>query len=355
MSIYILNIIIILFISIIMILKIDKNMKDILVLISGLFPLTITSMIRAYNVGVDTNSYIIHYERIKNIQFKDISKYDMEILYVLLNKVITLLGDNKQLIIICTTLIIMALLYKFIKNNSNNVWMSVFLFLCLDFYFVSFNLIRQFIAIMIVANSFKYIKQEKIFKFIFCIFIATLFHSSALVCVPIYFFKDIEINFKNISLFSIISGCLFFMNDLLIKILIKIFPSYYHYLNSSYFNGNTGSGVRGIIVYGGILTFVTLILIKFREKRKDINCMYYCLFIAFVIAILGKNFLLISRIMYYFAIFVIIIIPNCLCYIKQKKIKIFIHYSIIILGVLSNLYSIITGFHGIVPYSVFYK
>lgn len=71
------------------------------------------------------------------------------------------------------------------KTKKSVLFLTLFLF-C--FYLApSFNIMRQTLAASVVYVSYFYLIQRKPIKYIICILIATMFHTTAIVLLPMYF------------------------------------------------------------------------------------------------------------------------------------------------------------------------
>ena len=99
--------------------------------------------------------------------------------------------------------------------------------------FFSFNGIRQAIAISIIFLSIKYLIENKISKTIIIILIASLFHYSAIIFLPIYMIgSKIYISKNLLIIFTLIF--LLIPNIFLINYLqniLSFLPKYSYYLN----------------------------------------------------------------------------------------------------------------------------
>ncbi len=75
-------------------------------------------------------------------------------------------------------------------NYSANYALSVFLFFTMGIYVSTMNGIRQYIAVGIILLGAKYMfspRKTDFFKLLILIIIASLFHSSAIIMIPVYF------------------------------------------------------------------------------------------------------------------------------------------------------------------------
>ena len=81
----------------------------------------------------------------------------------------------------------LAILY-FYRKYSCSFSFSMFLFLASEKHIWMVNGVKQFLAVCIILCFSKYLMEKKFWKFAIGVFIASLFHTSALVVIPVYFF-----------------------------------------------------------------------------------------------------------------------------------------------------------------------
>lgn len=95
------------------------------------------SAFRSIDIGNDTVTYVMMFERFgssSNIFELDTS---IEIGYTMLNKILYLISTNPLILFIITSAFILGAFMNFIYKNSNIVWLSIFLFINLRIYWKS--------------------------------------------------------------------------------------------------------------------------------------------------------------------------------------------------------------------------
>jgi transmembrane protein EpsG len=154
-----------------------------------------------FGIGTDYFSYIDKYYRITFYPqtFLEIIN-DREPAFTLLNFLVKWNVDNPQYVIAMSSFLLLIFIYMMINDQSKNinVGLAIFIFMTL-FYFGSYNILRQYIAIGIVFYSYKYLIKKDFYKFLFLIIFAALFHITALIVLPIYLFTG-QVRYKNIKL-----------------------------------------------------------------------------------------------------------------------------------------------------------
>lgn len=134
--------------------------------------------------------------------------------YVLLNLLVYwLTAGSYRFFLIVNAIIIVIPLFKFFSKYPKSFFYTVALYLVVGTYFEGFNVMRQMMAASIATLSFQYIKDRRFIKYLGVILVASLFHMTSLLLVPIYFLF-VHIN-KNRFLFRIqylIIGLILFTN-----------------------------------------------------------------------------------------------------------------------------------------------
>lgn len=99
-----------------------------------------------------------------------------------------IIGDNTFRFFLCMAGLHGLVLAAIYRKYSQNYVLSVFLFLAAtDYISWMFNGIRQFTAVVIIFAASPLLFKRKYIRLLFCVLIASFFHQSALIMVPIVF------------------------------------------------------------------------------------------------------------------------------------------------------------------------
>ena len=302
---------------------------------------------RDLSIGTDTKLYYT----IFNIQssktfFEILTSGDSSILYVLYNKVLSLFFHFDNTIVLFNSLIILVLSARFIYKNSEHVVISQLLFIGLFHYFSAFNIARQYIAILIIANGFTMLKENKIGKYcIYCI-IATLVHNTAIIGFCLIPLALVKLNKKTIMLYTVIlSTIVVFLNPVM-ELFAKLFPHYQMYLSGEYMeSGGSGNYVLVIIhLFISVLAFLTN---QKKDTEKDYNMLFIINNIAIILILLSARIVVLSRISLYFTIFAVVFIPKVFEKIKGKNL---LYLLFILLILVPTFVRLKKGDSEVVPY-----
>lgn len=291
--------------------------------------LFILSAFRDFSVGADTYNYINRFTIIANTSWNNIPNLpevlDFELGFIILNKLFSLLTTSPRIYLLSINLIILLGVAKFIYNNSKIYWLSYFLFIGMGFWGDSLNILRQFLAVVILLNSIEDIKNNRLVTFIVRVLIASSFHNSALFFIIIYPISKMRINKKYYFSFVVSTIFVYLFSGRILNFLL---------LNFSYGNLSRslgmGSGSGMLILLIGIL-FLTLLFKKdFLSKIKNPQVYIHILTVAILLNILALEFGIIGRMMIYFTSFNIILVPNVIFSIYSEEYTFFSKYFFII-------------------------
>src|SRR5690606_10312404 len=166
-------------------------------------------------------------------------------------------------------------IFYVVKKDSPNALLSIFFYYTLYFYFYSFNITRQMIAVSFILIAFYMLKKEKkLFSFITILF-ASLFHISALIALPTLLISRRNTNngfYIWMVIFSFIAGL--FLLDYLIA-LAQYLPYTYYFTRFSVGN------IMGNMFYLIILnSFFFFILFSIKERSMYFKIFFYFIIVA---------------------------------------------------------------------------
>ena len=313
-----------------------------------------------YDVGQDYQHWLEVYSWIENGY--EGGKY-VEIGYWLLNVIIQKIPifNVYCLYIITSAIIIFSFGYVIKKNVNPKYWfLSLFMFIGSGIFFATLNLVRQYIAIVIVLLGLNFLMQNKYIKFILFVLFASLFHTSAfimLIFIPFYIIFRRQKHEK--ILLSI-----YIMSLVLIIIDIRQFIDFFSfliperwkwYLESNFLTQKNYSAVVKQLVPNLILIFIMLNRKKITKKE---DLFFLMLFVNVIITNCFYGVLVLLRLSYFFDVALIFLIPTIIELLNKydKRIKILGYLSII--GYYSLL-TIVTIFimngHGVMPYQTLFS
>lgn len=109
--------------------------------------------------------------------------------------------DASWFIMTCSVLTVGMFMITIYKNSQSYLMASLlFFFMVWD---GTFNGIRQYLAAAILFCGHRFIYDKKLIKWLITVFLATAFHSSAVIAATLYFLLRNRVNVRNILLLAI--------------------------------------------------------------------------------------------------------------------------------------------------------
>lgn len=269
--------------------------------------------LRGITVGSDTVTY---HRAFEEVQQYGSTVIHMEWGFLFINKIVTFLGGEFHGVLLLAAFMSLYFARKSISYfGVYNIFLSYFVLLCSSFFLIYvFSGIRQGIAMGIVLYSYRFIVERKLGYFLISIILASMFHTSAIIVLPIYYLT------RKIPFILVVCGtiCAFVFAHIgvttyLFLSAISLFTGHYstyaeHFVDFG--NSNTGLGIFIRIL---IWLWVAYMLSKEKEDFK-----YRIIYNILCVGIICYSFCLgvdiLIRLSEYFTIVSIIAIP----YILQR-------------------------------------
>lgn len=322
--------------------KFKKNIKKTPFFLSFItsLPLLLISALR-YGIGTDYFSYIMLF----NVYYKNGQRGSIEPLFYLLNRIFFMLRLNAECVISVCAIITICLVFYYIYKESIDIPMSVFLFFGMNFYFASFNGVRQLLACSILLISIIALQENRFKTFLILVLIATGFHYTSIIFLVVILFVKIEITPKRVLFLScVFLFLLYFFNDIIIN-LISL-TNYEKYLISDG-EGFSIQAILGLIIQITILCFCSYCYVDEKKYR-----FYYGIQMLSVwCLLLGTYISYADRIKWIFSIPSIVLIPLAVENFKRLENRRIVKIIIVILFIIYVQIIVgLMGSHGVIPY-----
>lgn len=273
-----------------------------------------------YNFGNDYEKYLNRFIEIGSLGRIDFWE-EFEPGWTLLNWLFQPLGFFAMTAVLA--LFNCVIYYRFLVKHVpvSYYWFAVFLYIFYpDFMLVHSSAMRQSIAITIFIFSLDYLYKKDAIRYFLCIGLASLFHFTALILIPVYLLTFLNQKLSKIYciIFVFIYVLLFIFGQYLSNYvipLVGVFSEKYEFYQNA---GVVNTGF-GFIYYSALL-----VLLLYFERFQHLKIALF-----FRIAIIGFLFMpltliieMISRLGMYFAPATIIAYPNIIKVIKKPINKI---------------------------------
>lgn len=350
MTVYIINIVSILLLSLFLFVLMPIKYKTNYFLVVTFMQLLSISALR-YNIGIDFSNYRSTFNLVsRTSNFNELISLSqgsgMEIGYIYLNKLVSLGTAESQWIFVVTSFVILYFVFITVKNNSSITWLSIYMF-AVESYIASLNIQRQFIAVGICFYSYKFIKKREFIKFLILSLVASLFHRSALIFLPLYFILNIKLNIKNIIL-VLLTGVVF---NIMFEFIISIIQVFFYSNYVGFAFGVKRGNINNVIIAS--IYFVIAMYYKkpLLERDKNNTILINLSFINLFLSIMSLNLWIITRLMPFTSIFLILLVPEIVSCVKDRHIRVIMLLFFISFTFFIYLATITNPANKLIPYS----
>lgn len=315
--------------------------------------------LRDITVGLDTRSYSILYSWASGASISEYNRYWIEPGYAFLTMFFSqvLHLDYHQFIIVVSVFCGYSL-YVFIKRYSKNYLISIITFFSFPLMAFYMSAMRNILVISIMLLSIRLLERKTFWRIMLyegIIIISSIaFHKSGLICTLIPLFAYNTKKKRDVYVYGVVTALLFLTRGLI-----------YQFINSNYKSVGSADSISigtTIIVYAFL--FILLALLHTTKKTPSIDIgafdidllsirLFYWAVVGQLLSNGGSDILL--RMVFYFQMFFVIGIPNCLHDFDQNQNnKILINVgTVALLLVIFYILVIESDPYGIVPYSLY--
>ncbi len=325
------------------------------------------SGLRGSSVGIDTANRAATYYSALGMDYEHFSSYfstetGYEVVYYLFNS----LFDQPYAMEMCFSAFIIGTHIWFFKKYASELPLTVALFIIFNFS-STMNTTRQYLAISICLIAFHFIIQRKFVQSVITILIASLFHTSALICLLfcLLAFKKVTIN-KKMFLLMIPTAVLFvFLYSPITSLMMQLFPHYARYLKNSYFMSSSKISIPWILIYIAVCV-LTVIKYSNEEKGRTLNeddngnrpfAVMSVVYLAYVASDVSAFFIkILYRIMRYFYVGFTFVLPECVTSLisKDKKSRTLFYAIFTLIAVVVGYIEFSANKYKIFPYVFFW-
>lgn len=223
--------------------------------------------LRDFSVGSDTMSYITMFQEDGSQSVSQLWEYMWEKkspAFVLAEWLFYQILPFPRLWLIATSAFFFFIISKFIEKNSVDSYFSYLMFFTI---FGTFQMtgIRQSCAMAVLMLAFEQMKKKKFVQYLLLIALAYLFHKSAIIFLPFYFWGKRKITKVDIPILATILVVIYSNRSFLFDY-IKGFTSYDYF---EQLNHNEPINFS-IMIYGTTVVAILLCIWLVSHKKKDV-------------------------------------------------------------------------------------
>ena len=336
----------------------NKQKNKIIIWGALLLPVILASL--RYMVGTDYGTYISLFSKLRLLSFSEYFS-DMSVTepgLFLLSKLSDLVtGDHMAMFAISSVLSVGFFYLGLRRYGVKHPTLVYFLYLCVLFP-MTLNLVRQGIAISICFYAFSFILVKDFRSYFFWVLIASLFHISALLMIPVYFIARLflsRLNTNNayaklILKVIVLMSVIYLLLPTLMSLAMDLFDKY-----SSY-QIDPGEGANNTFFLQLIVLIVGIVFARWAMMKSDAKLYSMLIVLASIevaLMTVGFSSAFIKRIGLYFSIFSLMLLVESFDIFKDRLGR-FVSISLVVLYGLIYFYLAyyILGQADVIPYKL---
>lgn len=288
------------------------NRYNNLFIVMSFFSIFMLSFLR-FDVGYDYDNYVSSFKSVYNGSYESTNGFLKYSSYYWICKIFSFTKKGYILVFGFYSFFTLFFLFKALLNRGV-LCVGVFIFITYNFLFISYDQIRQVLAISMFVYSIQFIEDGKFKKFIVTILLASIIHVSALAVIPFFFVRNVKpkLVIWSIIVLLFVIGYYSGLWESLREKFFELVPYYNFYAN--YQNQLTSAKLNSNIGVA-FLILVSFILMFYLRKTGE-NILFYTTVFGIIIYLFASNNLNIWRFANYFLFMQCISIPIIL---KQWK------------------------------------
>lgn len=300
----------------------------------------------------DYTNYVNFYLKLPTNFMQAIKISNFDFLFIIFSVFLKLLYNNIYFYFFIIAFITIYLTFNAYKKLSNYYLISIYLYISSILLFLPMVQIRNALALGIIMNSIKYISTKEKGKYFSLIILASFFHWSSIVFIPVYYLNKIKfktkMNILLLILFPIIISLIGSNITHILEYLVNIIPfektkyKILFYLNSLRYSA-VKSGFSPRLLSSSIILFIAVFFrntLKKKQKMYDVFLGLYYIYFSFRFLVLYMGIFV--RMFRLFEFSEPIILTSFIYLFKHKNLKIIYILLLLTYGFLQYL-DLITG------------
>jgi hypothetical protein len=281
-----------------------------------------------YNYGWDYNTYLQTFGEVRDNGLFDFNNsHDFEPAWICLNELFCPLGFFGM--IAALAFVNCLVYYHLIKTHVpvTYYWVAVCLYVFNPiFMLIQLSALRQTVAILLFLVSLEFIHKKQPIRYFLCIGLASLFHLSAVLLLPLYLLAlanwNANLASKRVTRIIVVSIFVllfvFGLNGSLGNLLRDFVADYFERYQTYQDPGKLGTGLG--FLYGTIMLVLALFYATSPKESTSLVCRIAI--ISFMLAPLTLSIELLSRVCFYFAPATLVAYPIIVQNLKAPLLRV---------------------------------
>lgn len=310
-----------------------------------------------YETGGDWQSYteifsiIEPFDELVNGKGSTFVNHNIEFGFRLLISLAKMIVDDCQFFFFMISSISIFLLYKSLAYYTPYPQLSLILYFSILFFMLDMVAIRQGVAVMIFLFSLRFVHKKDFKRYFIAIIIASSFHLTSLLLLPLYLFLNKRFNSITIISFFIISCLIMILNiRWLHSILTFILPLFLGpiALKMQVYSADVGRGVS-VGFFINMLLFILYYFNRVKLRKNPYFDLFFNLFLlyVFIYSALFELFEVSNRFRLYFSISQIVLLPMLVFTYKKSLNKLLVFMFVVFFSFFSGRHVFLEQIGGI--------
>jgi len=346
--------------------------NKVLLIVIYLLPLFVLTAFRDISIGPDTSSYYFFFYKINNCNSlaDAFNVTGMEPGFVIINFLATRIHLSYYSLQFIFALFIYFSFGKFFLDYSNNIPFSCFFFIANNYFFGIMNVLRMWLAISILLYSVRFIKSRQLIPFLSIVLLAMMFHYSAAFFLLLYPLASVNLTLDRLALVFIVSLVILLFAVPVFTFVTNTLGMYEGYISEERFDVSNNIAIKlSFLVTVCFFVFSTYIKWSLIDRHLTISgnlfvsnislldICYAALTVSVCLHIIGLSNNVMGRVINYYDVFLLILIPDLISVINSKKNRILT--SFVISSLLFIKFIVVLEFrpewYQVLPYKFFWS
>ncbi len=301
-----------------------------------------------YVTGFDYRSYETFFQRTADTGLSGLlTLRGQELGYRALNLAVALAGGDYRAFLFVFHLLLTALVFLWIERYSPSAWMSAYLFVTLQYFALSMNLMRQALAAAIFLWTYPHLRGRRLLPFCGIVLLAACFHRSALFMLPFYLLLRLPVSALYYGLALLLTGLAYLFADPLLQFVTGLLHVYQGYPGRIYWQANTWIYLLFPL---GCFLFAWPLLRRAARDPAASPVLANSVFCSLLIQLFITRHFILERLSIYAAILSLAALPEAALIPEGKRSSRARTILLAAGGLAYFLFAVQQGFHGVYPY-----
>lgn len=258
---------------------------------------------RATSVGIDTIKYIeLYFQPFQRMEWRDIIRSGTDELgFSLLVKLLSSITGSQRLFIITISLLSVVPLLILYRNESREAAVCCSFFMISLLFEFFFSGMRQGLTLGLTVPAYYFAKRKQIIPFLLVAALAVTFHFSAVMILLIYPIYHAKITGKWLWAVIPLMAVVYYYNHVIFSVLFEVFGGKYFEKYSTLSGATNQFGLLTLFI---LLSVYCIVIMDEKKADSDDIGLRNLLLLATVIQSFAPLHSIVSRMNYYFIMFI---------------------------------------------------